>query len=447
MRRVVAITGGAIALAACLMAFAGVGDAAASRAAAHASRTRNSVTVKLYPETYGGLLPLPGVQQVLALLNEQRTAVGMAPVVLEPRLSEGCTSWAKSYRELKGQFPHEELSTQPGYTALGDEAAASSDLAGQPGMPGGGEVGVAWTPALNPWSDGPLHLTTLLDPTATQAWYGGTYGAACLGTGGQRTFSAPTFFSYPGNAMSNVAPEGAVHAEAPFSPAEAAGLPRATAIGSTIILWPEGVTARLVHASLLSADGAAHISVVTPETPAPEGPFYFPTSGDVGDYSGGANYLVPDSPLRPDTVYEIEAEWQPVGGGPLLKQRSNFKTGPKGTDGDKTRKALREAAEHAGLPGSYTMTKRGKRITVYGTGLAVGQVMKLREAYVVCHEYTKPFCRDVTTWHRSIRLRATSQTFSIAAPRHPDTIIDGLVSGFATPDDYIQGEGTAGIVV
>lgn len=165
---------------------------------------------------------------------------------------------------------------------------------------------------------------------------------------------------------------------------------------------------------------------------------------DVGQYSGSANYLVPNAPLRPNTLYTVDAEWQPTGGGPSLTQRTSFTTGPtKGND--QIEKALRETAERQGLPGSYTLTRRGKRVMVVGTGLAVGQVMRLRESYVVCHAYWKPFCREISSWHRSVRLRATAQSFAIPAPRHSQTYVQGFINGFASPTshDYVQGEGTA----
>jgi hypothetical protein len=133
----------------------------------------------------------------------------------------GCLSWATVYREAKGQYPHEELLSQPGYTTEGNEAAGSSDLAGEPGSKF--TVGALWGPLFNPWSGAALHEASLMDPAITTVWYGGSLAAACMGTSGARTFSAPVFYSVPGPGAANV-PTAENTGELPFPPQEAVGL-------------------------------------------------------------------------------------------------------------------------------------------------------------------------------------------------------------------------------
>lgn len=167
-------------------------------------------------------LPLLTTSQAIALLNQQRAANGIpGDLVEEPILSAGCLSWATVYREAKGQYPHEELPSQPGYTAEGNEAASRSDLDGESGSEF--RVGTQWSMLFNPWSGAALHEANLMNPVATTIWYGASQSAACLGTSGYQAFASPTFFSVPEPGASNV-PIAENTGELPFPPQEAAGL-------------------------------------------------------------------------------------------------------------------------------------------------------------------------------------------------------------------------------
>jgi hypothetical protein len=167
-------------------------------------------------------LPVLSAPEAIAALNRQRTENGIpGDLVEEPRLSTGCLSWATSYHDAAGQYPHEEIPGQPGYTPEGSEAAGESDLAGEPS--GHGTIGTTWGPQFNPWSGAALHEAALMDPFATSAWYGASQPAACMGPTGSRAFSAPAFYSFPGPGAKGV-PLAVKTGELPFSPQQATGL-------------------------------------------------------------------------------------------------------------------------------------------------------------------------------------------------------------------------------
>ena len=48
-------------------------------------------------------------------------------------MSQGCEEYANLYKQKPGQYPHEEIESQPGYTPAGNTAAASSGPRRQPG--------------------------------------------------------------------------------------------------------------------------------------------------------------------------------------------------------------------------------------------------------------------------------------------------------------------------
>lgn len=214
--------------------------------------------------------PPPAVSsaEAIAYLNQQRAANGIPGDLADnPSKDQGCLDWARLYDPLPGQYPHEELPSQHGYTPAGNEATSSSDLSGGGPYLRGQRAERWWTADQNPWSTGPLHLVSLFDPVATSAWYGESGDNACMGTAGERAFSAPAFFSFPGNGASNIAVSEQA-SEDPFTPAMAVGVDGES--GPNFILYPEDTDAKVQAATLTGPAGAVPVKVVRPETPAPK---------------------------------------------------------------------------------------------------------------------------------------------------------------------------------
>ncbi len=294
-------------------------------------------------------LPLLDDVQAVQALNKQREANGIpGGLALEPALSEGCLSWATIYRPAPGQYPHEEIPTQPGYTSEGNAAAASSDLDGEPG--GKFTVGTLWTANFNPWSAAAFHLSRLMDPAATTAWYGATDTAACIGTGGSRSFTSPAYYSYPGNGATEV-PTRENTGEWPHSPEQDVGLGDEAFVAPAIILWAEGTQATLTSATVQSTRGTI-----------------IPTQLETADpYNDGASFVVPTSKLAPDTAYVLTANWSAVSG--EQTQTVHFTSGP--TDLSEAIERVEEAGPKHEL-GRVTLNLRGHRLAVTDTGSGVG---------------------------------------------------------------------------
>lgn len=247
-------------------------------------------------------IPTTTTAEAITLLNRQREANGIpGELVNDPALSAGCEEYANRYKPKPGQYPHEELQSQPGYTAAGSEAASSSDL--------GGGVG-GWTSVLNPWETAPLHLNALFDPAATTTWYGETRdewgaGSVCMGTSEGRTFTGPSFFSLPGNGADDVAPSE-LAAELPFTPGMAVGIPADSTTGPYIELWAEDANGAELQSAVLTAPDGSEVPVklVTESTPAPAPPPGWPEWGSIG-----SNYVIPVSPLKLGSKYTLTAHW------------------------------------------------------------------------------------------------------------------------------------------
>ena len=265
------------------------------------------------------LTPVPRTttEQAIRYLNEQRAENGIPAALTDDRtLSRGCWLHTNRYKEKPGQYPHEEIKGQPGYTSLGNDAAASSDLGGTPGD---------WASSVNPWLDAPLHEAVLFGPAATTAWYGETEskwgsGQDCMGVGGgSRTLqyspgAPPTFLSLPGNGATDVVPSEQA-GEQPFTPGAAVGIPAGTTTGPNILLWAvaadpndEMVSSRasVEAATLTGPTGEVPVRIVTPDTPAPPSPAGWPQRTTVG---GSADYVIPVKPLMPSAEYTLTATW------------------------------------------------------------------------------------------------------------------------------------------
>ena len=361
------------------------------------------------PEPDGEHLPLLAAPQAIALLNQQRTANGIpGDLVEEPALSAGCLSWATVYREAKGQYPHEEVPGQPGYSPEGNEAASRSDLDGEPGSQF--SVGTAWGTLFNPWSGAPLHEAALMNPVATTVWYGASQGAACLGTTGDQTFASPTFFSVPGPGASSV-PIAESSGELPFSPEQAVGL-EGKEVAPAIPLWDEGTDAKLTAATVSAAGGGpVPTSLVTPETPTPPAPANFPSVPTFGGYTN-ASFVLPRTKLKPNTSYTLTATWQNSQGANST-QTVQFTTAA--TDLSKQIEAAERAFQDAGIEsGTFTPVLNGRTLMITATGLAVGRkltVEMLRCTYSECGNHV-----DQVTLDRAVRLATTPVRVKIPLP-------------------------------
>jgi hypothetical protein len=362
--------------------------------------------------------PLTAAQAV-SYLNAQREANGIpGGLVEEPRLSEGCEQYTNVYVPASGQYPHGEVSGQPGSTPLGGEAAASSDLS--PNTAG-------WSGTINPWTGAPLHLSALFNPAVTTAWYGERRGAftitkgenVCMGTDGARQFSGAYAYSLPGNGSTNV-PFSETSGEGPYTPAEAVGLRQGTATGPTFILWPEGFAGSPSSVSLRSAAGATvAVRVATPQTPSPKTPPGFPEVRTIGEYSRGASFVVPVHPLAGGTAYSLSVVWQPPAG-PLVPQVVNFTT----------------AKRYVGT--LSFKTTRGK--VVVSASPAVGQAVTVQAewGFTVCVLPQRP-CPVAARHHeynvmRRRVLRFTTPTVTMKLPRRPPG--DDTFEVFATMHEF-----------
>lgn len=313
--------------------------------------------------SYPPIKPVPGPEAV-ALLNEQRATNGIpGDLVDDPALDLGCLQWASLYQPKTGQYPHEELQTQPGYTQAGDEAAKVSDLSGGgPFDRGGGPA--PFTSGQNPWSSSPLHLAVLMDPASTTAWYGADGSNACIGTSGLAPFAAPAFYSDPGDGSQDVAVSERT-AESPFTPAQAAGLSETT--GPNFILFPEGPGAFHAEAETVTLEGpsgSTPVSIVGPRTPAPAPNMAgFPHVQTVGEYSGYDVFVLPP-PLKPATPYLMTAVWR-LQDGEQHVQLIHFRTEPKPLTLEE-----QETQEVFPPPGGVAVHWHRPMLTLSGQGLA-----------------------------------------------------------------------------
>ena len=300
-------------------------------------------------------LPLLTDVEAVRHLNEQREANGIpGGLTLEPMLSEGCQSWATNYRELPGQYPHEEIPTQPGYTPGGNAAVHVSDLTGEPGNKF--TVGNLWTTQFNPWTAAAFHLQALMNPASTEAWYGATPSAACMGTRESRAFTTPAFYSYPGNGATEV-PTRENTGEWPNSPEQDVGLGPEAFVAGAIILWPEDMQASLTSATLQSSRGAV-----------------IPTQLETTDsLNGGASFVVPTTKLQPETAYTLTASWS-TSTGPQT-QTVHFTSGP--TDLTEAIERVEEAGPRREL-GRVVITLNGHRLSLHVTGDGVGGPLTFR---------------------------------------------------------------------
>jgi hypothetical protein len=362
--------------------------------------------------------PVFNSAQGVAVLNQQRSASGIpGDLVEDATLSAGCLSWATVYLPSKGQYPHEELPGQPGYTELGNQAAASSDLAGEAGgRPGNGTV---WKGSTNAWMDAPIHEAALWNPESTMAWYGASSSAVCVGTGGSRAFPAPAFFSLPGPGATNV-PTAVTVSELQFTPEMGVGLAGigvggrglATYLAPPILLWAEGQTRTpsLKTAALRTSDGRqVPIKLVTPDTPAPASPPNFPQVSTYGALTK-ANFVLPTVKFSPRTSYVLTATWEALNGPPAT-QSVQFTTG--NTDFNGQLQEAERAELYAGAStGLLTVTLNPHGMTLVATGLDIGRTVTA--TIEPCGRFD---CFTPHPWLRHIHLTSARVRALIPMPR------------------------------
>lgn len=398
-------------------------------------------TLRLVPEKpVAAHLPVLSSSQAIALLNQQRAANGIpGDLAEEPRLSAGCLSWATAYRNAKGQYPHEELPSQPGYTPEGDEAAGSSDLDGEPGSTF--TVGTLWGPLFNPWSGAALHEAGLMNPAVTTVWYGASQGAACMGTSGSRAFTAQAFYSLPGPGATSV-PIAENTGELPFPPQEAVGLGDEPYLAPALLLWDESSAARLQSATLMTAAGATvPTSLVTPETPTPESPSGFPSVSTFGGYTN-ASFVVPRVKLIKDTSYMLAATWQGPEG--MTTQTVPFKTAATDLNGliaayEATAKT--PAVTTPTTTGTVTPTLHERRLSIKATGIAVGHTVRIQIERCPSRRCLPGEVQ--IPWRRTVRLQ--SATTAVIVPRLARgfrSVLTLYVNGFTIDGERVDSEVT-----
>jgi hypothetical protein len=356
-------------------------------------------------------VPLVSTATAVSFLNQQRIENGIAgDLTNDPEMDAGCSNHVNNYQEQIGQYPHEEVPGQPGYSELGNRAAANSDLAFRSGE--ASTDSYWWGPTINPWSGAAKHLSALFNPAATTTWYAESlhgvpngapkdkawpWGpAACMGTSGSRAFSSPTFFSYPGGGATNV-PYSEYTSEWPSSPQEDVGLPSAFNGGPAVILWAEGIDATLQGATLSAADGTVISTKLLANEP----------------YGGGGAFVVPTTDLRPGTAYTLVAMWIPETGPPWerkteppITQVAHFTTSTQTLNEQvhAVNKKLGLTPEEGSL-GGFSVRRQGHKLKLFAFGEALRHLAIV--TVQLCPSRDRSSCdfhKPKAILHRKVRL-------------------------------------------
>jgi len=233
-------------------------------------------------------------QRIVSVLNAQRAANGIpAGIAEDPGWSAACLLH-DTYEHLNNAFGHEETEGKPGYTAQGNMIARTSVLA----------EGITWNSG-DPYDNAPYHLFDLLNPriSATGAADFDGFGCVEIELGTVRSAPAqPVAYSYPGNRRTGVPPAQTAR-ELPMSPAETLGL-GARATGPNLFVyfdgpWSDGARAQIDSASLSSPGGSVTLRWLDN------------TTSDLLAPTGAI--LVPASPLRPRTTYQVRVSGTVLG--------------------------------------------------------------------------------------------------------------------------------------
>ena len=383
--------------------------------------------------------------EAIALLNQARTANGIPGDLSEDaELSQGCSEYLNDYEPAPGQYPHEEISSQPGYTPGGAAAVSQSDLAGRPSEGNGSDqYGLQWwTGQFDPWSNAPLHLTDLFDPAATTTWYAENHSGACMGTNYYaRTFAEPTFFSYPGSGSTDV-PIAQTADEEPWTPQAAAGIPEGQTTGPNVILFPEGLQEpRLLEVTLATAGGEqVPVAVANPASPEPTpNSSNFPTGYTVGDYSRGAGFAIPPRPLAANTAFVLTAHWEDEATAATYTQTVNFTTGSQTLEQMLPQLPVLQAVEQS-FGGNSVIIEGSTHVSGVSPGesehldismiLAVGRAtftdsaaaglaaaVTIRVQGIVCTRPGRCRWRTLRTIHRHVTVTVSRTRFSLPRAR------------------------------
>lgn len=261
------------------------------------------VTVLALPSLARATQGISGAE-ALADLNAWRAQAGESPVtVLDPEMSEGCRLH-NLYSAATNTLDHAE-EYGPAYTALGDDAADSSALAGWSGP-------VDMGGPRHFWEDAVYHRVALLQPRMVATWWSSNDGYACMGvrsigradghdvtvtdnSPASRTAQLAAY-PWPSDGAQNVDPAPAFSEHSQAIP----GQPDDPGFALTISFngpWASDGDARLTQWSL-TPDGGAPVALA----PQDAGTRY----GYALD-GGGAVGLFPVHALAPDTWYTAHA--------------------------------------------------------------------------------------------------------------------------------------------
>jgi hypothetical protein len=251
--------------------------------------------------------------QIATDLSRQRVSNGIpGRVQLEPNWTLGCRHHIR-YDELNGiSWTHTEEVGKPGYTQDGRLAGAMGDQA----------YTHSWD-AGNPFENLPLHLASLLAPTLQKvgAFESGPRVCIEISLGYTRQYTKNQIFTYPGAGHGGVPTSQTVHGEWPAAPGDVVGLPQGTTHGPTIYVLSAGpwITEQPLHitnAHLRGPSGPVAIRIVDPTVHPKITPYV----------AAGAFFLIPVSPLTPNTTYTAGATVRSKAGTTITKSWS-FRTG------------------------------------------------------------------------------------------------------------------------
>lgn len=238
-------------------------------------------------------------EQVGSHVNSVRARMGLAPLALDPRLSDGCRRHGLYLQANQGAFAenaHQERPGLPGYTPQGDEAARTSGLSAS-------ELTYVNDSTFGP--SAPWHNMIAFTPFASTLHRGAAGGYDCIGTGGPAPPGAYAqgLTVWPPSGSTAV-PYEVRHAELPYSPSRFLGVAESALVGPSLYIlgaplqsapsscpWTANIT-------LSGPDGPVDILLLTPDSrgPAGETPYLY----------GGVMAVV-RRPLRPSTTYTLDA--------------------------------------------------------------------------------------------------------------------------------------------
>lgn len=244
------------------------------------------------PATSPGFTELSPAR-IIKQLNAFRAASGFpSRVKLQSTWARGCRLH-DHYMFLNNMLGHTETPGSPGYTSAGNFAGTHSVLTN----------GTSWVDG-NPWLNAPIHLNQTLAPLIVRAGGSETDGFNCLTTFlGESRASAPRtprILTYPrsGGTM----PYQQVALETHPIPQEKVGIPAGTPTGPYLMVYYYGQP----------GGGGKYPSLASATMTGPHGRIAVKTIGTRDHYSDlsmtwGSGFIIPASPLTPNTRYTVRA--------------------------------------------------------------------------------------------------------------------------------------------